>query len=286
MDKKQFYDCIDSGLGAPLLEEVIARYPYFTAARVLVLLSFTDRSSREYGEALAQVSALVADRRRLFGLLNPPELSSKVHASPPLSRATEGATLTLIDNPAESTQTITIDTLPDSETFQQADLLDIGDASAPPTAEPARERKEHKATDSSFIDAQLYTLEIPGEFIDDGNYESLMPPWAKKQTVGKPDETPKPGPAGQQNLIDAFIEANPRIVPPDPKDIKGENEDISLPSLQEPDDMASEPLARIYVAQGLIDKAISIYERLSLKFPEKSIYFAGQIEKIRGQKPS
>ena len=44
--------------------------------------------------------------------------------------------------------------------------------------------------------------------------------------------------------------------------------------------VVSETYAKLLVAQGKNKKAIEMYEQLSLKFPEKSAYFAAQIEKL------
>ena len=81
------------------------------------------------------------------------------------------------------------------------------------------------------------------------------------------------------NLIRSFIMDEPGVIRADAKtSLKG---DVSLSSIQEHDGFITDTLAKIYVKQGLFAKAIYAYEKLSLKYPEKSAYFAAQIEKIR-----
>jgi hypothetical protein len=56
---------------------------------------------------------------------------------------------------------------------------------------------------------------------------------------------------------------------------------IADKSLRDNEDIASETLAILLVNQGSYTKAIEMYERLSLKFPEKSSFFAEQIENLK-----
>ncbi len=82
------------------------------------------------------------------------------------------------------------------------------------------------------------------------------------------------------NLLDKFITENPKIVP----NILGEDdkkEDISENSIKENNEIITEKLAKIYKRQKRYSKAIFTYEKLILKYPEKSVYFAEQIEKIK-----
>ena len=84
----------------------------------------------------------------------------------------------------------------------------------------------------------------------------------------------------QSELIDKFIVSNPRIEPQKDKAYIS-NDVISRPFIEESGSLVTETLAKIYVNQGYYSKAIDIYEKLSLKFPEKSSYFAFQIEKVK-----
>ena len=84
----------------------------------------------------------------------------------------------------------------------------------------------------------------------------------------------------QSDLINKFIIANPRIEQNREK-ANLPVDYISKPFDEEEGGFITETLARIYITQGYYSKAIDIFEKLSLKFPEKSSYFASQIEKVK-----
>lgn len=82
-------------------------------------------------------------------------------------------------------------------------------------------------------------------------------------------------------LINKFIENSPHILPQKENIPDEEQIDISESSVEENEGFITETLVKIYINQGYYSKAIFAYEKLGLKFPEKSSYFAIQIEKIK-----
>lgn len=80
------------------------------------------------------------------------------------------------------------------------------------------------------------------------------------------------------SLIDKFIAAQPKMS--STIDAEVPVYDVSSSSVADNDDFITETLAHIYLEQKHFDKAIHAYQKLSLKYPEKSIYFASQIRKL------
>ena len=81
-----------------------------------------------------------------------------------------------------------------------------------------------------------------------------------------------------EDIIDRFLRQDDlRIV----ADEEGEDKEVTTEAeLAGEDDVVSEELAEIYAAQGLADKAIEIYRKLSLLNTEKSVYFAELIDRL------
>ncbi|HTH83527.1 MAG TPA: hypothetical protein VL490_11360 [Mucilaginibacter sp.] len=85
----------------------------------------------------------------------------------------------------------------------------------------------------------------------------------------------------EEKIIERFIKEEPQIQ--HPSGIKLDNENKAKQSSEDRDELVTETLARIYTEQMLYNKAILTYKKLMLKFPEKSLYFAGQIEQLENK---
>ena len=110
---------------------------------------------------------------------------------------------------------------------------------------------------------------------------NLIPP---KKPIPDPslvDTDPPKSKVPADQLIDKFIKQEPRITPSKSAFYSPIN--MARRSIIESDDIVSETLANIYAQQGNFQKAISFYTKLSLRFPEKSRYFAALIKELENK---
>ncbi|MCQ2350826.1 MAG: hypothetical protein MJ003_02505 [Paludibacteraceae bacterium] len=144
--------------------------------------------------------------------------------------------------------------------------------------------KNLKATDDLMYQSELkrIALLVP----DRRRLEEVMESKSVKQSVINenveiPDDTendnaPK---LRHSDLIDSFISKNPHISP-----VGEVSDEFNITEISDnenvTDSIFTESLAKVYIKQKQYSKAIRIFEKLNLKYPEKSSYFAEQIENL------
>ncbi len=99
--------------------------------------------------------------------------------------------------------------------------------------------------------------------------------WLQLSTkpVAKPTKDSK---SEKEELIDTFISNNPKIEPLS----KHTNVSVKVSKNEENHQLMTETLAKVYLEQKKYENAIQAYRILSLKYPEKSGFFADQIKRI------
>lgn len=176
----------------------------------------------------------------------------------------------------EKANLVTIETVPSQpDNLNGKDLLQIDESIEIENAEELNADQKY----SSDIEQSLELIETADKI-----QENKKPESKAKQTQGfdishYADEDEILKNADENDLISKFIAVNPRIEPIE--QYVDDQKDISEHSTREDDNLLTETLAKVYIAQGYFDKAIKSYEKLCLKYPEKNTYFAGQIEMIK-----
>lgn len=125
----------------------------------------------------------------------------------------------------------------------------------------------------NYLDTGMIEAQVEVSKISDGgkNFFEWLSDDSISQSYPNVDKT--------SDVIDKFIKTQPSINRPKREFYTPEK--AMKRSEQFSSDIATETLAKIFHQQGHYEKAILSYEKLQLKFPEKSGYFASVIETIK-----
>lgn len=300
------------------ISELLKIFPYCQSAHMLLLRGLKNTSDVRFDNQLRQSAMHVADREVLYYLLQkqsepePAEVPEPEKEPEPAAASVPEPRNITIPSPddTEHEQTVietarnSADLIAAIEKNEKASkTVSVGPVTFSGTISHEIVQEEASGESSAsvlIIDDESGEIEEKVIYMDPGfsswsddedllELEKEEAPLTPEEEINEPPaaQTIEPQSDGlistrktQADLIDKFIEANPRIEPvrvmPDAPVV-----DIALKSTEPQEGFVTETLARIYVNQGYYSRAIDIYERLSLKFPEKSSYFATQIKKVK-----
>ncbi len=227
------------------LHQIIESYPYFQLAHFLHLNGLKKHHSFKYNDYLKKTAAYTTDRAVLFDYITINDLD--IHPAPQRKQS--------MPEPETS--------IPTSDTY---DADDVSPEATLNVGAPLQFKR-----DESYSFREWLQL---SEFSPIDREEGI----AEKGQKGIQDEVNTPSStSSQMDLIDRFIAKNPKIRP----SLSDTYSDATLDSVTENDNLMTETLAHVYVEQKKYKKAITAFTILSLKYPEKSSFFALQIEAIK-----
>jgi hypothetical protein len=105
--------------------------------------------------------------------------------------------------------------------------------------------------------------------------------WDLTPTLAAPEPTPQPNAVSRARRYEPpKLQLKSSAVPP-ASSKEAQAAEMAAQSVSEKTEVVSETLALILARQGHREKALRMYEQLILKVPEKSAYFAAQIQKLK-----
>jgi hypothetical protein len=242
----------------PEVEELVEAFPYFQTAHMLLARNHHNLDSVKFHDMLRSAAAYAGDRTVLYHLIQ--RSGQKLHepAVPEDKAGTADEKVEVkedeigtVDKPVEILTDIETGT--DDSSGRLADIL-------------SRESGEVELDLGTAYSLEEIQDEIIDEYTFTGWFDHLH------------ESRIEPG-SGQKDLVDKFLDERPSIQPDPGK--SPDQTDRSEAFTKAGDSLMTETLAKIYANQGLYKKAIYAYEKLSLKYPEKSAYFATQINRIK-----
>ncbi len=278
------------------LEEVVNEYPYFQAARALQLKGLKNLNSFKYNNALKVTAAYTADRDVLFDLITSPEFLQNSIAdtisgkSDPLEAQDIDAEVIQANPETDTTLIVPSEDEPLPRTTKDADaILDPTlFSSKDPAIDKAIAKEKQQAKEALELGKPLaFTKKEKHSFMEWLQLSAAKPVEEKKAAKNELAKIPEnmEFPLAEESvrkkkfdMIDRFLEDNPKIVP---KEQGVAKIDISESTKMDSEELMTETLARVYLEQKKYKKALQAYKILSLKYPEKSSFFASRIKAVK-----
>ena len=220
------------------LRSLLALYPYYQPARLLLLRNLFLLHDPTFDEELRRAAIYITDRRVLFDMIEAAHYKYNSRTSMTSSSGMTGST----GGTGSSSRTIS--------------LIDHFLESIP-KEESAGEKKRKPTPADAAVDYVAYLLETEGE---DAPADDV-PAMRGQNLIDSFINIDK----GKFSLADV-----PLPVVEDEKVEENTSEGVG-------EEYFTETLARIYIKQGRYSKALEIIRRLSLQVPKKNAYFADQI---------
>ncbi|BFP40412.1 tetratricopeptide repeat protein [Flavobacteriaceae bacterium GF1] len=260
------------------LEAILEEYPYFQAARALQLKGLKNLESYKYNTALKVTAAHTTDREILFDYITSKEFDQNHIANSIMGRET-----TLTDKQTISEE---IEPNPDAAVI----LGETDESPLPQNIQHAEKILDPKLFDNKFPPKVFTEENSPEKQLELGKplaftkgEKHSFTEWlqlAQKKPIGKSADDPQESLDKKKKfaLLDKFIENNPKIVPKEDAEVRI---DIKESSKIDTNELMTETLAKVYLEQKKYKKAVQAYKILSLKYPEKSGFFADQIKAVK-----
>ena len=235
------------------LENVVLQFPYFQAARALHLKGLFNQESFRYNYELKKTAAYTTDRTILFEFITSDNFTAiQQEKIDEIQRS-------LLDIEVHHIEEVIV--LPEIKTITPKEETN--------EIEPTSEEKLEIGKPLPFTPSERHSFQ---EWLQLTKFSPIEREIDKKTTSNDPEKQKK------LDIIDKFIEANPKIAPV--KETTKAPANISK-SVEEPTHLMTETLAKVYLEQKKYTKAIQAYEILILKYPEKSSFFADRINEIK-----
>jgi tetratricopeptide (TPR) repeat protein len=236
------------------LNEVISEFPYFQSARAIQLKGLNKTNSFKYNQTLKKTAAYTIDRKVLFDFITSPIFITK-----------DLEEIKIIDN--EDVKTL-------HKKITESLSNKIAETKPDTTQEQKNVKDEEKTTDVLELGKPIQFVSSEPHSFDEWMQLIAQKPISREEIpVRKIEEIEE-----KFNLIDKFIESNPKIKPVDKNTI---GLDVIMEGVTENESLMTETLAKVYLEQKKYENAIKAYRILILKYPEKSGFFADRIKAIK-----